>query len=684
MEKVSAAPIPKPVSQPENAEISQRLEEQERLAMVESVYDQGAVFSDGRGFDLTGVPAQSGREEREEEVQERSEGREEVGGDHRVREENGGEVRTGVEGRDEVGTDQRMAVRAGLIVEDLGMKVQAGQMKKTEFMERLRAGIIQAIEPVLARVDQTTDGCPYLNYWLGLYSGKEAEHIERTVRKYAPESVRARTAEEYIELVVKRALRAAETWAMTGRLTGVPEGVPVKFPEGVRVTLPVGGQAGVGSRNKGDETSGRLVQAKAKSGGVRGTDDPHGIREELGEGQPLAGEVRSRMEPVFGMSFSHVRTHTDSAAAGISDRVNARAFTVGSHVAFGSGEYRPGTMLGDALIAHELAHTIQQRGAGGMEEGALEMDKMGEGGGMGYDNLERDADRTAIGVTSALWKRRGRGGAEKASSGLTNLRSGLRLQRCGKSQAGVGELGADNSLWYFGGETQAGFTTTARVRVQGYTNAADVRWQISRGADKVEFDGASTGAEVLVRGKAGSATAHDVQLDAAEGGTNLLHLPVTVRKPHKLETVGTPNDQGSCPAWVSGCHPPVWYTRMTYRIKDNLNDTLSNVDVNEHFPGTKTDDVPNNWTSPAGFSTTPHWSPSSTSGGTFVDNWFVSGGNPSPVAPTAPNAGSSVDRLPHEFYVGSATPANGCRVQSHTAHRYLGYARHEGITTPAP
>ncbi|HEY3861583.1 MAG TPA: hypothetical protein VGO59_06805 [Verrucomicrobiae bacterium] len=79
--------------------------------------------------------------------------------------------------------------------------------------------------------------------------------------------------------------------------------------------------------------------------------------------------------------------------------------------------------------------------------------------------------------------------------------------------------------------------------------------------------------------------------------------------------------------------------------------------------------------------TVPFWQ---NTNGTFVDNWFKYCGTPSPVAPATPTAGTGVDRIPHEFYAGSVTPAHGCRVQTHTAHRYLGFARHEGITSPAP
>ena len=57
------------------------------------------------------------------------------------------------------------------------------------------------------------------------------------------------------------------------------------------------------------------------------------------------------MGAAFGHDFSSVRVHTDSSDAALSDQLNARAFTIGSDIAFGSGEYQPGTMIGDALIA---------------------------------------------------------------------------------------------------------------------------------------------------------------------------------------------------------------------------------------------------------------------------------------------------------------------------------------------
>ena len=66
--------------------------------------------------------------------------------------------------------------------------------------------------------------------------------------------------------------------------------------------------------------------------------------------------------------------------------VSARAFTVGSDIYFARGEYQPGTADGNQLIAHEVAHTIQQRGA--PADGPLTVSQPG-------DALERDAEAAA-------------------------------------------------------------------------------------------------------------------------------------------------------------------------------------------------------------------------------------------------------------------------------------------------
>jgi outer membrane protein OmpA-like peptidoglycan-associated protein len=81
-------------------------------------------------------------------------------------------------------------------------------------------------------------------------------------------------------------------------------------------------------------------------------------------GEPLDAGTRAFMEPRFGYDFGQVRVHNNSAAAQSARDVNALAFTVGNHIAFASGQYSPGSAQSNHLLAHELAHVVQQGGAG--------------------------------------------------------------------------------------------------------------------------------------------------------------------------------------------------------------------------------------------------------------------------------------------------------------------------------
>jgi len=87
------------------------------------------------------------------------------------------------------------------------------------------------------------------------------------------------------------------------------------------------------------------------------------VQDVLGSaGQPLDAATRAAMEPRFGHDFSAVRVHLDERAAAAARAVHAQAYTVGRDLVFGAGRYAPGTAGGDRLIAHELAHVVQQRG----------------------------------------------------------------------------------------------------------------------------------------------------------------------------------------------------------------------------------------------------------------------------------------------------------------------------------
>ncbi len=77
-------------------------------------------------------------------------------------------------------------------------------------------------------------------------------------------------------------------------------------------------------------------------------------------GQPLDPQTRTLMEARLGYDFRHVRLHNDQQAAQSAREVNALAYTVGKDVVFGPGQFAPHTHAGQRLLAHELAHTVQQ------------------------------------------------------------------------------------------------------------------------------------------------------------------------------------------------------------------------------------------------------------------------------------------------------------------------------------
>lgn len=83
-----------------------------------------------------------------------------------------------------------------------------------------------------------------------------------------------------------------------------------------------------------------------------------------GGGAPLPASARAFFGPRFGRDFSDVRIHTGPGAAAAARGIGARAYTLGADIAFGAGEYAPGTPAGKRLLAHELAHVVQQGGAG--------------------------------------------------------------------------------------------------------------------------------------------------------------------------------------------------------------------------------------------------------------------------------------------------------------------------------
>ena len=106
-------------------------------------------------------------------------------------------------------------------------------------------------------------------------------------------------------------------------------------------------------------------------------------------GRPLEPALQQDMEQRFGHDFSRVRVHSGATAEQSARELNAHAYTVGHDIIFGAGEYRPTTRIGMRLLAHELAHVVQQ--PGGLKADGLIQRASGEA--EGGDPLETEARR---------------------------------------------------------------------------------------------------------------------------------------------------------------------------------------------------------------------------------------------------------------------------------------------------
>jgi hypothetical protein len=330
--------------------------------------------------------------------------------------------------------DADFAVGGGLIVEDDAETLTAGQERKTTFLAELRVQACAAADRALARAGRDTRGCPHVERLLNHYTNRPASHLERGIRKFVPGSVAVRSAREYIPLVAERMARGVETWVQTGEIPrDIPDELRAELPGGGGIAGMIGGALSSVAGAIGGALSaigGLFFKEAPGGGGARAGADRGALEARLGPGRPLQGAARTRMEGAFGQSFGGVRVHEDAGASRLARDLGARAFTLGSHVAFADGQYRPGTPVGDALLAHELAHVVQQgqQGSGPAPAPAASPSAAPAGAaaiGLAEAAVEDDADRAAVGAMTALYA------PEQTSGGSRpRLRSGLRLSRC--------------------------------------------------------------------------------------------------------------------------------------------------------------------------------------------------------------------------------------------------------------
>jgi peptidoglycan/xylan/chitin deacetylase (PgdA/CDA1 family) len=128
-------------------------------------------------------------------------------------------------------------------------------------------------------------------------------------------------------------------------------------------------------------------------------------------GQPLDFSLKSAFESRFRHDFSQIQIHNNSASAQASRAIGARAFTYGRNIVFGEGIYRPHTPQGQHLLAHELAHVIQQsrsntsNGNIGKVHGTGELEAEHAVAALGWGKLQPGYNTVALDVEQESGKR---------------------------------------------------------------------------------------------------------------------------------------------------------------------------------------------------------------------------------------------------------------------------------------
>jgi hypothetical protein len=117
-------------------------------------------------------------------------------------------------------------------------------------------------------------------------------------------------------------------------------------------------EAGIPCGNCGDESTVRLKRNGAQPGPSAASAMP-ALSFLRSGGRPLSRDTRRDFEGRLGADLGAVRVHEGPSAAKAATALNARAFTVGTDIAFAPGQFAPDTRSGRHLLAHELAHTLQ-------------------------------------------------------------------------------------------------------------------------------------------------------------------------------------------------------------------------------------------------------------------------------------------------------------------------------------
>ncbi|PPL00688.1 protein of unknown function [Parapedobacter indicus] len=156
-----------------------------------------------------------------------------------------------------------------------------------------------------------------------------------------------------------------------------------------------------------------------------------------GRGAVLSQSERDFFEPRFGYDFSNVRIHTGGDAAQSADRINALAYTAGTHIVFNTGQYRPGSENGKRLLAHELTHVVQQGGS----MGAIQRQTARR---VAPNVVQVEHEGESYRVTRILEsRRRGSGSSGSIDADIDRTNITITIKVCRDTTRGTVELGAN-------------------------------------------------------------------------------------------------------------------------------------------------------------------------------------------------------------------------------------------------
>jgi hypothetical protein len=191
-----------------------------------------------------------------------------------------------------------------------------GQMTKPQFIALLQPAIVGVVEQELGKLGAAA-GCPYIERYFGKYSAEPASAAESLIRHWIPAARGARTAPELVPLILVRVRDAVRGWHASGRL---PPDLAAADPDAAADAAHPSSLAG--------------------------------LEAQLGTGSRVDARVASRMSGTLGTDVTDARVHTGAVAAAKAAEHNAAAFAVGGNIVMGANAPAPGTLAGDALLAH--------------------------------------------------------------------------------------------------------------------------------------------------------------------------------------------------------------------------------------------------------------------------------------------------------------------------------------------